>query len=284
MADIKPRLAASFSQPQRHSHSHTASRRGAGTAPPGGERAQRGHGSAGSGARPSSPRPGSGHGAPLAGVGAQRLPAGPRLSWRGRRGGPAPRRAVGAAPLACRRVAPGKARSAPTGARRFSWPRVPPPPGGAACPKEERQRLSLTASARREARGRGAGKRRPRPFRSPGGRPGVGPKDSLAPSAELTPARPGGGAARFASRAAASEQRPERRPARGSDCGAAAQPRSRPGRGQRSPPQGPARAPRRVAAPVPGAPRRLRESGGTRCPRRARALPAPRNPVRIRIK
>ncbi|XP_032298935.1 transcriptional regulatory protein AlgP-like [Coturnix japonica] len=44
MADIKPRLAASFSQPQRHSHSHTASRsaraqrrpgeraRGAGTA------------------------------------------------------------------------------------------------------------------------------------------------------------------------------------------------------------------------------------------------------------
>lgn len=46
MADIKPRLAASFSQPQRHSHSHTASRRGAGTAPPGGERAQRGHGGA----------------------------------------------------------------------------------------------------------------------------------------------------------------------------------------------------------------------------------------------
>lgn len=32
MADIKPRLAASFSQPQRHSHSHTASRKSAGTA------------------------------------------------------------------------------------------------------------------------------------------------------------------------------------------------------------------------------------------------------------
>lgn len=71
MADIKPRLAASFSQPQRHSHSHTASRRGAGTAPPGGESARRGHGSAGTAARGElAAAGGGGHGALLPAPGA----------------------------------------------------------------------------------------------------------------------------------------------------------------------------------------------------------------------
>ncbi|XP_041900466.1 translation initiation factor IF-2-like [Corvus kubaryi] len=56
MADIKPRLAASFSQPQRHSHSHTASRRARARRRPGGARAarprRRGLGSAGRCERP----------------------------------------------------------------------------------------------------------------------------------------------------------------------------------------------------------------------------------------
>lgn len=219
MADIKPRLAASFSQPQRHSHSHTASRRARARRRPGGARAararRRGLGSAGRYERPERARQRgkarscrSRIGAP--GSGAQSAAKGVLISLSSTT--PAAER--------CRGAALRSYRGEEVGAAPSASPRGKPP---------LEPRLTMTAL---ETWARGAGRCRLQPFRPLGGRT-AGQRRR----------------ARDSPRAGRAAVRPERsRASEGSERGAARQRRS---------PQGPARSARRALS-FPTPPDRVR--------------------------
>lgn len=220
MADIKPRLAASFSQPQRHSHSHTASRRARARRRPGGARAararRRGLGSAGRCERPERAQ--------------QR---GKARSCRSRIGAPRSGAQAGAKGVLislssiatpaerCRGAVLRSYRGEEVGAAPSPSPRGKPPP---------EPRLTMTAL---ETWARGAGRCRSQPFRPLGGRTAGQrrrARNSPRPGRAAERRRASEGSERGAARERPSPQGPAAGPHRphGAVLARAAKPSSRP--------------------------------------------------------